>query len=271
VDIGDKLVNKDGNLVDIKNIQLRNKVNENTYRIKPACSYRTTNFTSEHPIWTANRGFVNASELTCNDWLEIPNKYHSHFGDYKHIHTTDREKKLAYFYGLFTGDGFTNINGNSYDIYMSIGKNEHDFAKFYDNLVEDLFGRKCVHVHKNKELTRRFTYKELVEDLDKSIGISAYTKRIPEWIKKGSYCIKLAFLQGFLDSDGSVLVDRGKIRINFTSVNLELLEDIQDLLFGLQIKNSIVIHQKETTSKHGIHSLQSYRINIASEDNLKLI
>ena len=272
VGLGDKLLNKNGKFVDIKNIQLRDKINESTYRIKPAGSYRTTNFTSEHPIWTGNRGFVNASDITTNDWLEIPNIYYT--DEEKYAWQSDkykaRENKLAYFYGLFTGDGFTNINGNSYDVYMSIGKNEHDFAKFYDDLVEDLFGRKCVHVHKDKELTRRFTYKELVENLDKSIGISAYTKRIPEWIKKGSYGIKLAFLQGFLDSDGSVLVDRGKIRINFTSVNLELLEDVQDLLFGLQIKNSIVIHQKETTSKRGIHSLQSYRINIACEDNLKL-
>jgi len=62
-----------------------------------------------------------------------------------------------------------------------------------------------VHVHKNKELTRRFTHKELVNDLDKSVGISAYTKRVPEWVKHGSYGVKLAFLQGFLDSDGSVL------------------------------------------------------------------
>ena len=154
---------------------------------------------------------------------------------------------------------------------MSIGKDEHEFAEFYDNLVEELFDRKCIHVHKDKELTRRFTSKELVEDLDKSVGISAYTKRVPEWIKHGSYGVKRAFLQGFLDSDGSVLKDRNKIRINFTSVNLELLEDIQDLLFGLQIKNSIVIHQKETTSKHGIHSLQSYRINVSIEDNLKLV
>lgn len=143
---------------------------------------------------------------------------------------------------MFTGDGFTNINKNSYDVYLSIGKDEKDLAAFYDNLVDELFDRKCIHVHKNKELTRRFTNKELVEDLDKSVGISAYTKRVPEWVKRGSYGIKLAFLQGFLDADGSVLKDRNKIRINFTSVNLELLEDIQDLLFGLRIKNSIVIH-----------------------------
>ena len=271
VDLGDKLVNKDGNLVDIKNIQLRNKVNENTYRIKPACSYRTTNFTSEHPIWTANRGFVNASELTCNDWLEIPNKYLSYFGDYKHIHTTDHEKKLAYFYGLFTGDGFTNINGNSYDIYMSIGKDEKELAEFYDGLVLDLFDRHCVHVHKGKELTRRFTNRPLVEELNSTVGTSAYNKRVPNWVKHGSYGVKLAFLQGFLDSDGSVLRDRNNIRINYTSVNLELLEDIQDLLFALEIKNSIVIHQKEYKNSFGSKSLQSYRINVATDDNLKLV
>ena len=62
--------------------------------------------------------------------------------------------------------------------------------------------------------------------LDASVGISAYTKRVPEWVKQGSYGVKVCFLQGFLDSDGSVFYDRGKIRVNFTSVNLELLEDI---------------------------------------------
>ena len=270
VTIDDKLVNKNGEYVAIKNIQLRNKTEENTYRIKPSGSYRTTNFTSQHPIWTGNRGFVKASELTTNDWLEIPNIYKSYEDDYTNIHITERDKKFAYFCGLFAGDGFTNINGNSYDVYMSIGKDEKEFAEFYDKLVLELFDRKCINVHKDKELTRRFTHKNLVQILNSSIGISAYTKRVPGWIKKGSYDIKLAFLQGFLDTDGSVFRDRGKIRINYTSVNLELLEDIQDLLFALEIKNSIVIHQKECKNKFGSKSLQSYRINIAVEDNLKL-
>ena len=272
VDLGDKLVNKDGKLVDIKNIQIRSKVNENTYRIKPYGSFRTTNFTKEHPIWTGNRGFVKASELSKDDWLEIPNVYHSDKEQYLWTRgpQDDKERKLAYFYGLFTGDGFTNINGKSHDVYMSIGKEEKDLAQFYDNLILELFGRRCIRVHKNTEQSRRFTSKGLVQELDRSVGISAYTKRVPEWVKQGSYGIKLAYLQGFLDSDGSVFRDKGNIRVNFTSVNLELLEDIQDLLYALEIKNSIVVHQKEYTSKHNIHSLQSYRINIATEDNLKL-
>jgi len=85
--------------------------------------------------------------------------------------------------------------------------------------------------------------------LESLFGTNAYNKRIPECIKKLPYNYKLHFLQGYLDSDGSVFLDNGKVRTNFTSVSLELLEDVQDMLFGMGIANSIVIHQKETTNK----------------------
>lgn len=42
------------------------------------------------------------------------------------------------------------------------------------------------------------------------------------------------------------------------------------MLFGIGVANSIVIHQKETTNKQGIHSLQSYRINISRSDQKSL-
>ena len=85
-------------------------------------------------------------------------------------------------------------------------------------------------------------------------GTNAHNKRIPESIKHLPENHKRAFLQGYLDSDGSVFLDKGKVRVNFTSVNLKLLEDVQDMLFGMDIANSIVIHQKEYTNKQGIHS-----------------
>ena len=57
-------------------------------------------------------------------------------------------------------------------------------------------------------------------------GTNAYNKRVPEFIKHLPENHKRAFLQGYLDSDGSVFLDNKKVRTNFTSVNLELLEDI---------------------------------------------
>lgn len=265
VTLDDQLINKDGNFVEIKNLQRYDKVNEPIFTLKPSCSFRTTTFTGEHPIWIHNKGFVKAKNVKSGDWLEIPNTYKINC-----VKDDERLAKLYYFYGLWLGDGFCNKNRNSHDIYLSIGKDETDLAQFYDQLVVELFGRKCIHIHKDREETRRFTDKQLFQKLKSLFGTNAYNKRIPECIKKLPYNYKLHFLQGYLDSDGSVFLDNGKVRTNFTSVNLELLEDVQDMLFGIGVANSIVIYQKETTNKQGIHSLQSYRINISRSDQKSL-
>ena len=261
VTLDDKLISKDGEFVEIKNLQRYDKVNEPTFTVKPYGSFRTTTFTGEHPIYVHNKGFVKAKDLKEGDWLEMPNRYCNGVGM-----IDDRLMKLYYFYGLWLGDGFCNKNGNSYDIYVSIGKDEVDLAQFYDSLILELFGRKCVHVHKDREQTRRFTSKQVFNILKSTFGDNAYNKRIPEFIKHLPDNYKRAFLQGYLDSDGSVFMDRGKVRVNFTSVNLELLEDIQDMLFGMNIANSIVLHSVEHTSKYGIHSKQSYRLNVSRSD-----
>ena len=266
VTLDDKLVNKDGKFVEIKNLQRYEKEDEPIFKIKPYGSFRTTTFTGEHPIWVHNKGFVKAKYLKEGDWLEIPNRYK--FDGMGFL--DDKLLKLYYFYGLWLGDGFCNKNGNSYDIYLSIGKDEEELAQFYDSLVLELFGMKCIHVHKDREQTRRFTNKELFLKLKSMFGTNAYNKRIPESIKRLPHNYKRAFLQGYLDSDGSVFLDKGKVRINFTSVNIKLLEDVQDMLFGMDIANSIVIHQKECTNKQGIHSEQSYRINVSRCDQYQL-
>lgn len=279
VTLDDKLINKDGQFVNIRNVQIYEKFNESIYTVKPYGSFRTTTFTSEHPILIHNNGFVKAKDINVGDWLEIPNIYYGYDCDAKFKNGLEQilnkfpnyTSELFYFLGLFVGDGFVNINGNSHDIYLSIGKEEDDFAHFYDTLIQKVFDRKCIHVHKDKENTRRFTHKELALLLQDEIGTTAYNKRIPEWIKQATYSLRYAFLQGYLDSDGSVFYDNGKVRVNFTSVNLELLEDIQDILFSLKIKNSIVIHQKQCKNRFGGISKQSYRINIARDDNRKLL
>lgn len=266
VTLDDKLLNKDGRFVEIQNLQRYKKQNEPIFKVKPYGSFRTTTFTGEHPIWVNGKGFVKAKDLKEGDWLEIPNLYSNDSISY----LDDKLLKLYYFYGLWLGDGFCNKNDNSYDIYLSIGKDEKELATFYDSLILDLFDRKCIHVHKGKEQTRRFTNKDLFLTLRSMFGENAYNKRIPNYIKQLPYEYKRAFLQGYLDSDGSVFLDRDNVRTNFTSVSLELLEDVQDILFSMKIANSIVIHQKECTNRYGIHSKQSYRINISRVDQKKL-
>ena len=266
VTLDDKLLNKNGKFVEIKNLQRYEKKDEPIFKVKPYGSFRTTTFTGEHPIWVYDKGFVKAKDLEKEDWLEIPNIYVNN----NYVDIDEKLSKLYYFYGLWLGDGFCNKNGNSYDIYLSIGKDEEDLAQFYDSLVLELFDRKCIHVHKDKEQTRRFTNKNLFLKLKSMFGSNAYNKRVPEFIKQLPNAYKKSFIQGYLDSDGSVFYDNGKVRVNFTSVNLQLLEDVQDMLFGMKIANSIVVHQKECVNRQGVHSEQSYRINISRADQYQL-
>lgn len=266
VTFDDKLLNKNGKFVDIKNLQRYEKKDEPIFKVKPYGSFRTTTFTGEHPIWVYDKGFVKAKDLKEEDWLEIPNRYVNN----NYVDIDEKLSKLYYFYGLWLGDGFCSKNGNSYDIYLSIGKDEEDLAQFYDSLVLELFDRKCIHVHKDKEQTRRFTNKNLFLKLKSMFGSNAYNKRVPEFIKQLPNVYKRSFIQGYLDSDGSVFYDNGKVRVNFTSVNLQLLEDVQDMLFGMKIANSIVVHQKECINRQGVHSEQSYRINISRADQYQL-
>lgn len=266
VTLDDRLIGRNGQQVCIKNLQRYNKKDENIYEIRPYGSFRSTKFTGEHPIWTKNKGWVLAKNLSIDDVLEIPNRY-------KHTNVKTEDwwtPELFYFFGLWLGDGFVNINKNAYNIYVSIGNDEIELSQYYKHLIKKLFDRSACLAHKNREQTRVFTHKKLATFLTENFGKTAYHKRVPEWIKTAPNNLRRAFIQGYLDSDGSVFYDNGKVRANFTSVSLELLEDIQDILYGLEIRNSIVIHQKECKNRFGSISLQSYRINIARCDTIKL-
>ena len=58
---------------------------------------------------------------------------------------------------------------------------------------------------------------------------TAFTKRVPGWVFALREDLRLAFLRGFLDADGSV--DK-KGRISFYSANKALLDDIRHLAMG---------------------------------------
>jgi hypothetical protein len=83
VTLNDKLINENGDFVEIYNLQRYEKVNEDTYELKPACTFRTTTFTREHPIYIYNKGFVKTKDLNVGDWLEIPNRYYGYDGENK--------------------------------------------------------------------------------------------------------------------------------------------------------------------------------------------
>lgn len=72
-----------------------------------------------------------------------------------------------------------------------------------------------------------------------SLGLNgtAFTKRVPGWVFTLNCELRLAFLRGFLDGDGTVDI---KGRITFYSANPKLLDDIRHLCMscGIPVTNS---------------------------------
>lgn len=279
VDFTYKLVNKDGNLDRIINLQRYNKVNEPVFRIKPAGSYRTTQFTGEHPILLSDNTFIKAKDLKVGDELVIPNRFACTKNNYKTIiedglGIDPDDHRLWRFLGIWLGDGFNNINRNSYDIYVAFGKEQIAQAEEYSKLILNLFQRKTIWCKSNGGQTRRFTHKKLVEFLNTHFGKYAENKRIPEWAMYIPEPLKRSFLLGYLDSDGSVFKDRKHYKVTYTSINLNLLEQVQQLLYSISICSSINLKQKAGNyliNQRIQHKQDSYCLKIASQDTLNLL
>ena len=279
IDFSYKLVNRYGEYDRIINLQRYNKVNEPVFRIKPTGSYRTTQFTGEHPILLSDNIFVKAKDLKVGNELVIPNRYTTVKNDYYSIIQNElgvnpNNHKLWRFFGIWLGDGFNNINRNSYDIYVAFGKNQIEQANNYSELISDIFDRKTVWCKSNGGQTRRFTNKRLVEFLDKYFGKYAENKKIPEWLMYIPEEYKKSFIFGYLDSDGSVFKDRTHYKVTFTSINLTLLEQIQQLLYSIRICSSITLKSKAgdyTINNKIQHRLDAYCLKIASQDTLLLL
>ena len=276
VTLKDSLVNRDGSIVEISNLQRYQKDNEDVYKLRSFGSFRSTTFTKEHPILT-NKGFVKAENIVIGDTLIIPNRYNKETIDWKlklqfylgEDFVNYNNQVFWWFLGLWLGDGFNNKNHNSNDIYVAFGKNQMEESNQYDRIIKELFNRSTVLCKANGGQTRRFTYKNLFNLLNEEFGKLAISKKIPEWVKYAPSQLKHSFILGYLDSDGSSFLDRDNIRVNFTSINLELLESIQDILYSIGICSSITLHNKSKVSifnNKSYISKESYRLSVLARD-----
>jgi hypothetical protein len=146
------------------------------------------------------------------------------------------------FCGLLLGDG------NVYDNSVSIARSNNAlYMNHYRKAMKNCFvsydggnGRnsnigvmkKPVHVFEGDRQTR-FSSVLASKEL-KELGLSgtARTKSVPGWVFRADSNMRLAFLRGFLDADGSV--DK-KGRISYSSCNEKMLSQIRHLSIGCGI------------------------------------
>lgn len=252
VTYSDTLINIEGDPVKINQLLQYDKVNEDVYTIKVANTFRTTTFTKEHPIYASNRvtkystkatkqrqyefnfDFIKAADLKEGQWVRVPNMYTRESDEYKSLLSYDfvDSPDFWWFIGLWLGDGWT-TNGR---ICISFNKSESYHIARFCKICKSLFNRSPYKRIRGNYVEISICHKELAYKIKEVFGSCASCKVIPEVIKYIPKNYKCELVLGYLDSDGCTTK---KNTGEFVSINLELLESIQDILFSLGCKSSL--------------------------------
>lgn len=274
VTLDDKLINKDGQFVDIRNLQRYDKENEDIYTIRTANSYRTTTFTREHPILCSptlygEYSFIKAKDIQTGYYCKFPNVYYN----------TNEECKDApinsdlfwWFVGLWLGDGWCDSKKHSVSISFDVNQKFY-FDKCY-NFIQNELGITPYYRVRRNTIELNFTSKRVQQWLNSTFGNSCYNKSIPDRIKRINDRYKLNIIAGYLASDGCVYNRNNTSTVEFVSVSLNLLEDIQDLLFALKIISGISKLRdcgQSTIRGRVINQREAYHARVAQSGSILL-
>jgi intein/homing endonuclease len=184
------------------------------------------------------------------------------------------DDRLASLMGYIIGDGWVARKNKSFG--FVVAKGESDLEPILRNYVEELFGIKPYirnrrigeqstihgrHIVKTQILREIIYYSKPVAKLLSMLR----DKRIPEMIFCSPNIVLSKFLSWLFEADGSctncISVDgRHKKLIEYTSINIELLRDIQIALLRFGIGSRINSRNKKTN--------ESYKLSISRKDDV---
>lgn len=282
----DKLISIDGDAVPITKIYNLQKEDETVYTFRVANTWRTTTFTGEHPIFSSrssklkkynkvtsyyfreelyyehNFAFNRADTVQPGDWLRVPNIYKKEIlPDFTELWNSKirvdfniasplEDVDFWWLFGLIAGDGWA--ASHDAEIGIVINSMELGIKDKAISVITQLLGRSPTVRLRNNCFTLTFHSKQLSAFIKENLGQGAENKRIASWIKHLPARFKIATILGYLDSDGCVSIHkkRQNTHISFVSISQQLLEDIQDMLFGLGIVSGL--HRLRDSSVHRI-------------------
>ena len=252
----DKLINKEGDAVSIKNFQVR-RVKEPVRKIYMSNLIDPVMLTRNHPVyasspevkyygvekvrrgcperyWKMKFGFKPAGELKVSDVVKTPNIYNKE-KPFMH-HWSSNESDLNplgmpdfwWLLGEIAGNGWASKDGRS--VCISFNRNHVSYIKKATRTIERGLGRKVYAIRKGINCTEiRFSHKVLNSFIADNIGRGAKNKFLAEWIKFIPARFKRQLILGYLASDGCV----SSRNVEFVSVSKKLLKDFQDIFFSI--------------------------------------
>lgn len=235
---------------------------------------------NEH-LWSCYTSKGNLKTLTVQEMLETG--LQSKSGEWKYKIPTNNavefpEKKYSvdpYVVGAFIGDGCCAESA------LTFSSSDEEIVKEIATLIDAKEYYKSSEKNYNwnfylkdeKQYTfknnlgefkvLRFLTKDLFKDIPELVGTTV-KKRIPEKYKYGSINQRFSLLQGLMDTDGTIdNVEKGRTR--FTSINLDLIKDVQEICWSLGFSASITEDNRSEKYKTGI----CYTLSISCPKHIK--
>lgn len=197
----------------------------------------------ERNRYTFTYEYVRAKDLKENDIVCILNNLPE-----TNLPTPTRELSIEFmeFLGFYLGDGCLGKDRNGeYNTVCLAHHPDADYIDHYLNLARKLFFKNAkqdpIHIGtSNNSYMSRFYSKEAASEIKSLIPGLSSEKRVPYWVFGLKEEFKLAFLRGYLDTDGHV---SNTGQLVFGSPNKELMEDIRHLCMSVGIKCTILKHK----------------------------
>lgn len=218
------------------------------YRLTTKCGYELK-LTADHKVFTINRDYVQACELTKDDCVLLPMNPVSAI----------IEPKDSTFYqmvGVYIGDGCGTSN-HGIQITMNAQEELPILDKFC-SYVEENYERKthqnsattvCLHQSSAAYvITNRTLRSKMGSILD--LSLLGHQKCIPQQIFEAGLGIQKYVLQGLFTADGTVANYGTKSQyVALDSTSLQLLKDTQILLLGFGIKSKLYKNRRAGKDK----------------------
>jgi FeS assembly protein SufB len=216
--------------------------------------------------------WVQADELRVGDYVAIATDL-PEFGTPAELMRPDRPGSeslpttttddLAWFFGVFTGDGYLHHRGAYTSVEIAVDATDDELVAEIARVARRLFGLEFALSGDGLRLSARSTA-ALAEYLElNGLAGTAHTKRLPDWLFGLPRSQRLAFLAGYVDTDGYVRSHPTAKNPVITSANAGLLGDTKELLTLCGIRTSAVVTVSNAHPVDPDRRLTAYQLHLS--------
>lgn len=237
-----------------------------TKHVRMGCGLDVT-CTPEHPLLT-ERGWVSAMELQVGDYVQTS------FGARyfpSSLNDDDRSVALAELVGMFLADGW--VRWNEQTGHYSVNFCNYDAAVRVriKELAESVYGPDCTRWDETTGTTR-IKGRSTAAIWKEWFPVNGVTRKaVPSFIRRGSERVLKAFVRGCSLDSSWCFTSNGKNKgvtysIIFRSVNKERLAIVQQILWNLGVRSSLVKEKvyESRGRRTGVGTWDCYKLKLSS-------